>query len=55
VTSFWNAHSTKVTFHHVPELKKDTKVKFVPAHAMKACREVGGIAALILDIGTKWR
>jgi len=55
VTSFWSAHLTKITFHNVPELKKITEVKFVPADPMKACREVGGIAALILDIDSKWR
>ena len=55
MTSFWSAHLTKITFHNVPELKKITEVKFVPADPMKACREVGGIAALILDIDSKWR
>lgn len=31
------------------------KYKIVPVHGMKACRENGGIAALIVNPGTTWR
>jgi hypothetical protein len=35
--------------------KKKCRLTVVPIHAMKAHRGSGGIAPLILDLGTKWR
>jgi hypothetical protein len=49
------------TFKHKLKKKENIcnglkhKGKFVPVHAMKACRGSGCIVPVILNLGTRWR
>ena len=47
--------NTSSKYDHEVQIKVKKKSKVVPIYAMRLCRGNGCMAALILNLGTRWR